>query len=105
MNEAALPTTRPIHAESHPLAGTTVRIKDGVTDPAQGAVVAGAEYRVEDYWDRVAGGSWSMAEGNPAALHYALRSAVNDLPLDDEVLYGKIGSLGHLVHVSELDGK
>jgi hypothetical protein len=93
------------HAEPHPLAGRTVRIRDGVRDPAQNQVAGGAEYRLEDWWDRVSGGSWMTAQGNPAALHYAMRTAFSgDVPTDDEVVYGKIGHLGHLVHVSELDG-
>lgn len=92
-----------MHTKSHPLAGTVVTIKEGVVDPAQGMVIPGAKYRIEDYWDVVTGGSWMFAQGNPAALHYAMRSVANDLPLDDEVLYGKIGGLGHLVHVSEIE--
>ncbi len=96
------------HENPSPLAGQTVRIRKGVTDPAQGAVVAGAEYRVEDWWDRVSGGSWMTAQGNPAALQYAMRTSVTDLnghdvPIDDEVLYGKVGPFGHLVHLFELE--
>jgi hypothetical protein len=62
------------------------------------------EYRVEDWWDRLAGGSWMFADGNPAAVTYALRSALsaNPVPVDDEVLYGKIGPFGQLVHISEV---
>lgn len=89
------------HSESHPLAGKTVKI-NGSVDPVQQAVVDGAEFRVEDWWDRLGSGSWMFANGNPAALHYAMRSMKNGLPLDDEVVYGKIGSFGHIVHVSEL---
>lgn len=85
----------------HP--GETVRIRDGVTDPAQGQVVGGAGYRIEDLWTNVAGKSWTVSDGNPAALRYAIRSAANGLPLDDDVLYGKIGHSGHLVHVSEIE--
>ena len=46
-----------------------------------------------------------VCDGNPACLVYAMRSATQDqdIPLDDEVLYGKIGSLGHLVHISEIE--
>lgn len=88
--------------EPHPLAGKKVKIKDGVNDPAQKQVVGGAEYVIEDWWDRLTGGSWMFADGNPAALHYAMRSAFNQLPINDDVVYGKIGNLGHLVHVSEL---
>lgn len=92
-----------IHQEPHPLAGQTVKIKDGVIDPAQGLVLPGAEYRIEDWWDRVSGESWMTSYSNIAALQYAIRSAKNDLPLDDNVVYGKIESLGHLVHVSEFE--
>jgi hypothetical protein len=90
------------HPDPHPFAGQRVVIAEGVTDSAQNAVVAGAEYAIEDWWDRIAGQSWMTAVGNPAALHYAMRSAANGLPLDDQVVYGKIGPFGHLVHVSEL---
>jgi hypothetical protein len=42
-------------------------------------------------------------DGNIAALHYAARAAFSDLPPDDDVLYGHIDGLGHLVHVSEIE--
>lgn len=83
--------------------GMTVRIRDGVTDPMQGAVVPGAEYRIEGRWADIAGRSWQVCDGNPACLHYAVRAADNGLPIDDNVLYGKIGYLGHLVHISEIE--
>lgn len=61
------------------------------------------EIEVEDWWDRVSGGSWTTAQGNPAALKYAVRTGIAAcVPTDDEVVYGKIGGLGHLVHVTEL---
>lgn len=82
------------HATAHPLAGQTVQIISGS--------YAGESIRVEDYWDRVSGGSWMDAVGNPAALNYAMMSVTDGLPLDDEVIYGKIGPFGYLVHVSQL---
>lgn len=85
-----------IHPEPHELAGQTVRINDDVPE------IGGADYRIKDWWDRVSGGSWMDAEGNPACLVYALRSAIAGLPLDNEVVYGKVGGLGHLVHVSQI---
>jgi hypothetical protein len=91
-----------IHDEAHPLAGKTVLIKEGTVDPAQSMVVGGAEYRIEDWWDRLGAGSWQDATGNFAAIHYTYRAPFNGLPKDDEVVYGKIGRLGHIVHVSEL---
>lgn len=83
-----------INNEKHPLSGKTVKIKSGEFKDQ--------EYTIEDYWDRVSEISWMYADGNPACLIYAIRAATNNLPEDDNVLYGKIGCLGHLVHVSEL---
>lgn len=82
------------HSTPSPLAGQTVTIRPDAVG------LGGKTYRVEDYWDRVSGGSWMYANGNPAALQYAVRSV--GIPIDDEVLYGKIGDLGYLVHVSEI---
>lgn len=90
-----------IHDTPHPLAGTTVKLsRDIHTNPP---CKAGDEFRVEDWVDRVYGHSWKVANGNPAAMIYGVRGGLHDkLPLDDEVLYGKVGALGHLVHVSEI---
>lgn len=88
------------HDQPHPLAGKTVTLND--TTRKAPDVEPGMEYRIEDYWDRVAGMSWMHAEGNPAAIKYAMRSGFGGLPVDDEVVYGKIGPFGHLIHVSEL---
>lgn len=61
-------------------------------------------YWIEDWYDRLAGESFadSFAKRVPVAIQYVKRAASLGLPRDDEVLYGKIGSLGYLVHVSEL---
>lgn len=90
------------HTESHPLAGATVILNDTAQDPSRNMVVAGVEYRVEDWWDALGVGSWMTADGNPAALQYAMRAGMSGLPNDNEVVYGKIDGLGHIVHVSEL---
>lgn len=92
-----------MHTTSHPLAGKTVVLNDKASD-LMGEVVPGVEFRVEDWWDseKVFGSSWMFAKGNPAALKYAVRSGASDLPLDNEVVYGKIGPFGHIVHTSEL---
>ncbi|WP_431976138.1 hypothetical protein [Micromonospora haikouensis] len=79
-----------------PYAGQTVTIRADVVD------LGGRQYRVEDWWQNVTGGSWMDAAGNPAALTYAIRSACAGLPTDNEVLYGKVGYLGYLVHISEI---
>lgn len=52
--------------------------------------------------------SWTNANGNPAALEYAIRTSFfgdnNDVPVfSDDVLYGKIDGLGHLFHLNELE--
>lgn len=82
--------------DAHPLAGKTVVLKSKSTD------MNGQHYRVEDYWINVAGQSWRQMFDNPACLQYSLRSLSLSLPQDDNVLYGKIGSLGYLVHASEI---
>jgi hypothetical protein len=60
------------------------------------------EAMLEGTWIEVSGRSWMTSDGNPAALKYAVRSAVAGLPTDDDVYYVKIGGLGHLVHGSEI---
>lgn len=94
-----------MHKEPSPLSGKTVRIKKDAKHP-QVDNFGGSEFRVEDWWDRVYGSSWREADGNPAAMIYAYRLGLygfpNILP-DDEVLYGKIGSYGHLVHIKEVE--
>lgn len=95
-----------VHSQPHPLAGKTVQVfPKGKHLPAQDGrgVIDGHAYRVEDYWDRIVGMSWTLSVDNQAARAYAIRNSADNLPLDDEVLYGKIGSLGYLIHVSELE--
>jgi len=84
--------------EKSPLAGKTLTIKSGE--------LAGQEITIEDWWENVHGESW-MAYGfqPPAVIQYAARVHVDKLPIDDDVLYGKIGNAGYLVHISELEGE
>jgi len=91
-----------IHKDPHPLAGQKVRIKKDVTHP-QVEDFGGSEFYLEDWWDRVYGESWMGAKGNPACLIYAMRSGFANLPLDDEVVYGKVEIFGHLIHISEIE--
>ena len=91
-----------MHSNPSHLAGKTVKIKSTASHP-QVSDFGGSEYRVEDYWDRLMDKSWMHCYGNPACLIYAVRGVSNNLPHDDEVLYGKVGRFGHLVHVSEID--
>lgn len=78
-----------IHKEQHPQAGKIV-------------IVFEQAFNVEDWWDRIMGVSWKQCGGNPACLQYAIRKADNNVPDDDEVVYGKVCGMGMLVHVSEL---
>jgi len=93
-----------MHNRPHPLAGRTVRLPDrcGPGDPP--GELAGRHFRIEDWWDQVSGASWRETDGNPAALHYAVRAMVKGLPANDDVVYGKVGALGYLLHVSEVEG-
>jgi len=87
-----------VHKTKSPYAGQTVTVRADLHGEGAGV----HEFVVEDWWDRLTGGSWMFADGNPAAMVYGIRSGVTGLPLDDEVVYGKVGLFGHLVHVSEI---
>lgn len=77
--------------ERSPYAGCEVKTRDGQV------------FLVDDWWENVFGRSWRVADGNPAAMVYGIRIGMKgSVPLDDEVLYGKINGMGCLVHVSEL---
>ncbi len=57
----------------------------------------------EGLWHEMPGNvSWTISEGNPACLVYAMRMGLSGLPVDNKVHYVHIGNLGHLVHESEL---
>ena len=86
------------HDALHPLAGQTVTISADLHGSGSGE----HSFEAEDWNDRLFGQSWMYMEGHPASLVYAMRSAVAGLPLDNEVVYGKVQGLGHLVHVSEI---
>ena len=92
------------HTESSPLAGKIVRIKKGVKHP-QIPDFEGSEYYVEDWWDKLTSYCWMYGENNPACIIYGIRLKMedNNIPYDNEVLYGKVGLLGHLVHISEIE--
>ncbi|MBQ7894933.1 MAG: hypothetical protein IJ364_00050 [Oscillospiraceae bacterium] len=90
--------------EKSPYAGMTVKTKSDVgVDLFSGFDLSNKEFDIEDWWENVYGASWMVANGNPAAIAYAFRSGNRGLPTDNEVLYGKIGGLGFLFHVSELE--
>lgn len=89
-----------MHLQSHPYAHKTVKIKDSVF-PFNGAYFAGQNFRIEDWWD-IDGESWRNSKA-VAAYIYRLRAEKFGLPMDDEVIYGKMGNFGHLMHISELE--
>jgi hypothetical protein len=93
-----------MHDRRHPLAGRTVRLPSEMGPDDLHGELAGREFRIEDWWDRVAGESWQESDGIPAVLHYAARVRANGLPPDDDVVYGKAGALGYLLHVTEVEG-
>lgn len=91
-----------IHENKSEFAGKTIKLKDTVVG------MRGESFEVEDYFDRLAGESWMACSGNISVLSYSIRAGVSNrlgitIPLDNEVLYGKIRGLGYLVHVCELD--
>lgn len=59
------------------------------------------EITIEGLWHEITGKSWMDSDGNPACLIYAMRGAIDDLPNDDKVYYGKINGFGFLVHETE----
>lgn len=88
-------------------AGETVKIKNGVGKGFQVGDMSGMDFIIEDWCENVIGCSWMNANGNPAALEYAMRHSLygdnNNVPMfSNDVVYGKIGSLGHLLHINEL---
>jgi len=85
-----------VHQEPHPQAGQTVWVL------AAGLSAVPLQYRLEDWWDRINGQTWGEANGNIAAMNYAMRAGSVGLPFNDEVVYGKIDHLGYLVHITEL---
>ncbi len=94
-----------IHPDPHPLARHTVTIRDGVTDNCQHVVVPGATFTIADWAGRYLRAPWGEATGNPTAMQYGLRLIrTTGVPLDDEVVYGHINGVGHLVHVTEIAG-
>lgn len=89
-------------------AGHVAKIKNGVGHGMQGYDMSGKDFEAEDWCENVIGRSWMAANGNPAALEYAMRSGIfgknNEVPtFSDDVVYGKVGGFGHLFHVNELD--
>lgn len=84
-------------------AGEEMKINDAAMTLPTGQVLAGQTIIVEDYWQNVSGQSWMTSDGNPTAILYGMRNGIQGLPIDNEVVYGKVGGFGVMVHVSELE--
>lgn len=91
--------------ERSPLCGCTVKTKPNVgKDPLNKVDLGGQMFQVEDWWQNVSGKSWMDSDGNPAAIAYAFRTGFKDnVPINNDVLYGKINGLGYMFHISELE--
>lgn len=98
------------HATPHPLAGQTVYLRVNQGDPLYNAAVTGAQFIVNDWWDRVSGRGWKADQLNLPQMrtttHYAIRVVYNFLPVDDEVVSGDVvtaeGNITMLIHNSEI---
>lgn len=95
-----------MHTEQHPKSGQTITLTFRAQHPQLPEEGQTIQFQVEDWWDRMTGGSWMYADGNPAAMVYAFRAGMSPqagIPIDDEVVYGhdEATGFGHLVHVIE----
>lgn len=92
-----------IKKEKHIWAGQTMKLGQNVSLINIQGDFRGAEFVLEDWIENVIGSSWMENEfTNFACIHYSVRVKNSTLPRDDNVVYGKIGLLGHLIHESEL---
>lgn len=94
--------------EKFKYAGQTVKVKEGVGNDYFGTNMSGEDFTIEDWCENVLGCSWTDADGNPAAIEYAIRHISfgrnnNVPPFSNDVVYGKIDGLGHLFHINELE--
>ena len=90
--------------EKYKYANQTVILKDIDSLKTPEGDFRGKEFRAEDYWINFYDTSWMFQKGNPACMIYAMRSGFARLPIDNNVIYGKIGGLGWLIHESEIEG-
>ena len=90
--------------ERYKYAGKKLIIAQGAGRAFNGEILDGKEFIAEDYWMNVSGKSWKCIEGNPAVVEYICRAMANKTPppMDDYVIYGKVGLYGHLFHENEL---
>ena len=91
-----------LHDKKSPLYQKEVKIKPHVYH-FQIKNFGGSIIKIDDWWDRMSGGSWMEWNEYAVCTIYAMRVVLNDIPSDNNVLYGKIGDSGYLVHISELE--
>lgn len=84
--------------DRHPLAGKTVKLKLA----AESDIKTGDDFRVEDWWENVGGSRMTETAGNPAVFKAMMRTMNTPVYMNDNVVYGKVGHFGHIVHESEL---
>lgn len=95
------------HDSPHPRANQAVQVRfnGGHFQLPDSPPDALHDFILEDWWDHLTDTPWIMSamDGNPAAIVYGIRLGESPtIPHDGEVVYGKIGAFGHLVHTSEL---
>lgn len=103
MNEVT--TSHVVHPRQHPLAGKAVLADQPIYNAVRHEWLSGPhEFIIEDWADRVLGGSiWGDRDQYPYVIsNYALIAGRMMLPPDNEIVYGKVGNLSHLIHVSRL---
>lgn len=86
------------------LRGRTAVITEKMNDP-RGMMKPGDTFQVEGPASEVFGMPWDQAQHhmNWAAIHYGTRSRRNSLPDDNDVYYGKVDGMGHVLHRSEFE--
>ena len=91
-----------IHEYCSAFAGCRMKIKPEIKNPHQDNF-AGSILTIDDYWDRISGASWMDNLNNKYVKIYAQRVKDSELPEDNEVLYGEIGLIGYLIHITEIE--
>lgn len=97
-----------MHKSESPLRGVPVKLLDGLeaamTPSYETIELSGEEFVVDDWWDRVNGASWQDSTDKLSFTYNARQARAGYLPMDDEVLLGRIGNKEVLVHLAEIDG-
>lgn len=98
-----------MHYEESPLAGTNVKLRDGLVsvynyDTGGHVDLSQQDFQVIDWWDRVHGESWKDSE-HKVAIDYSIRTLNNGFipDGDDSVLYGYVDDQEVLIHMSEIE--